>query len=183
MSKWAQFDSIDAKALNQQAEALGAGNGDFEELPLGKYEVSLDYIMLKESKKGYPMMAARFTVLAGQYQGRKVFMNQLVLMGNDSDPFRVHTCNEFLRSLESRYKDQVRFDGLDAYDALITAVSADCEGAEYLLDIGDRKGYRTYHILERFASAAPTQSPNASVSAPWGTEASKGSANDADIPF
>lgn len=156
MSMWDKYGNIDAKSLNEQASNL---SDDFEEIPVGKYEVSLDSLVLKESKAGDPMIAARFTVVNGTFQNRKVFLNQLVLKGDQNDAFRVHTCNVLLRSLESSLTDQVRFDGLQAYDQLINAVASECTDAEYLLEISERKGYRNYKVLERFNSNAPVPTP------------------------
>lgn len=153
MSMWDKYGNIDAKSLNEQASNL---SDDFEEIPVGKYEVSLDSLVLKESKAGDPMIAARFTVVNGTFQNRKVFLNQLVLKGDQNDAFRVHTCNVLLRSLESSLTDQVRFDGLQAYDQLINAIAGECTDAEYLLEISERKGYRNYKVLERFNSNTPT---------------------------
>lgn len=159
MSMWDKYGNIDAKSLNEQASNL---SDDFEEIPVGKYEVSLDSLVLKESKAGDPMIAARFTVVNGTFQNRKVFLNQLVLKGDQNDAFRVHTCNVLLRSLESSLTDQVRFDGLQAYDQLINTIAGECADAEYLLEISERKGYRNYKVLERFNSnaPAPVQAPS-----------------------
>ena len=156
MSMWDKYGNIDAKSLNEQASNL---SDDFEEIPVGKYEVALDSLVLKESKAGDPMIAARFTVVNGTFQNRKVFLNQLVLKGDQNDAFRVHTCNVLLRSLESSLTDQVRFDGLQAYDQLINTIAGECTDAEYLLEITERKGYRNYKVLERFNSNAPAQAP------------------------
>lgn len=147
MSKWDKFATIDAKALNEQANALGT-NADFEEVPNGKYEVRLDSLELGESKKGFPMVRARFTILEGEFKNRKLFFNQVVIMGDDSDKYRVHSSNVFLRSLDSGLT--VSFEGLDDYDALITAIADKCINGEYLLELGERRGYKTYTILERF---------------------------------
>ena len=152
MSKWDKFSTIDAKALNEQANSLG--DSDFEEVPNGKYEVSLDSLELTTSKKGYPMVKARFTILEGEFKRRKLFFNQVVFMGDDNDKYRLHSANVFLRSLGSGLP--VSFSGFDDYDALITAIADKCAatdsegGAEYLLELGERRGYKTYTILERF---------------------------------
>lgn len=151
MSKWDKFATIDAKALNEQANALGT-SADFEEVPNGKYEVRLDSLELGESKKGFPMVRARFTILEGEYKNRKLFFNQVVIMGDENDKYRVHSSNVFLRSLDSGLT--VSFEGLDDYDALITAIADKCANAEYLLELGERRGYTTYTILERFETEA-----------------------------
>lgn len=187
MSKWDKF-AIDAAALNQQANALN--DSDFEEVPNGKYEVSLDSLELGESKKGFPMIRARFTILEGEWKNRKLFFNQVVIMGDENDKYRVHASNVFLRSLESGLT--VTFEGLDDYDALITAIADKCAstyergGAEYLLELGERRGYKTYTILERFETeeapaSAPTY-PNCSEPAATTVSAAAQDTNE-DIPF
>lgn len=175
MSKWDKFSTIDAKALNEQANALG--DSDWEEVPNGKYEVALDSLELGESKKGYPMVRARFTILEGEWKNRKLFFNQVVLMGDENDKFRVHAANVFLRSLASGLT--VSFEGLDDYDALICAIADKCAstydegGAEYLLELGERRGYKTYTILERFEDE-PEPAPAAPAAQ---------AKDDDDIPF
>lgn len=154
MSNWDDFAGIDAQALQAQANNLGKSD-DFPEVPNGKYEVSLDNLELKRSKSGNPMVAARFTILDGEFKNFKLFYNQVLILGNDSDAFRVHTCNTFLRSLESTLTEQVRFDGLPDYDFLISKIFEECKDAEYLLELGERKGFKTYKILERFDSSIP----------------------------
>lgn len=187
MSKWDKF-AIDAEALNQQANALS--DSDFEEVPNGKYEVSLDSLELGESKKGFPMIRARFTILEGEWKNRKLFFNQVVVMGDENDKYRVHASNVFLRSLESGLT--VTFEGLDDYDALITAIADKCAstyergGAEYLLELGERRGYKTYTILERFETEeAPASAPNYPTAAEVATTVASAVApiDDEDIPF
>ena len=50
MSKniWEEFDqSIDTKGLIEDAKAAAEGNGDFDEVPVGKYEVAVSKMELK----------------------------------------------------------------------------------------------------------------------------------------
>lgn len=148
MTNWGKFASVDAKGLNKEIETLG--DGDFPEIPCGKYEVAIDKMELKPTKKdGAPMLAVQFTILEGQYKKSKIFMNNVVIKGDENDKYRVHTANQFLRSLGSDIP--VAFEGVAEYEALIADIFADIDGLEYLLEYGENKsGFKTFKILEVF---------------------------------
>lgn len=149
MSKWSKFDSVvDVNELNHDIEELG--NGEFEDLPEGRYEVRLDSLEMKPTKeKGYPMLAACFTVIEGEYKKRKIFVNQVIVMGDENDKYRVRGANDLLIGLDSGLS--IKFNGLDNYEKLINAVADKCEGEEYLLELGsNKKGYPTYKIVEHY---------------------------------
>lgn len=158
-SKWGRFGNIDVTALNAQVNAL---DNQFVEVPVGKYEVRLYDLNLGLTKDGYPKLFASFEILCGDYTGRFVFMNHVILRGDDNDKYRVHTAHVFLRSLQSGV-EPITFEGLDAYEALIDRIADATLDAEYLLDISYAKGkagaqndpakkpLRVYTILERFA--------------------------------
>lgn len=50
---------------------------DFEEVPAGTYQVRVVNIEPTRSKSGSPMIKWTFVVLAGQYQGKKIFFNMV----------------------------------------------------------------------------------------------------------
>lgn len=161
MADWSNFANIDLAAINSEVQELENGRGNaFEELPDGKYEVSLDSLELKASKAGDPMVAATFRVLAGDYTNRLIFMNQLLLHGNQNNSFRVHTCNVFLRALDTRYTPNVNFSqGVAAYERLVSAVASEAVNNEYLLELRTNKnGFRSYTVLEHFDTTNNTQS-------------------------
>lgn len=148
MTNWGKYATVNAADLNKEIEELK--DGDFPEIPLGKYEVSIDKMELKPTKKdGAPMLAVQFTILEGQYKKSKIFMNSVVIKGDKNDKYRVHTANTFLRSLGSGIK--VSFEGVAEYEALIDEIFNDIDGLEYLLDYDENKsGYKTFKILEIF---------------------------------
>ena len=76
--KWNQ--SVDLAGLkNDIAEAKENGGGDYEKVPHGEYEVKLEKLELKPTKKdGSPMVSAWFTILNGKYKNFKLFMNQVI---------------------------------------------------------------------------------------------------------
>lgn len=146
MADWSKYNKIDAKALSAEAENLG---GNFEELPLGQYEVALENLELKPTKtKGDPMLVMTFKVVAGEFKKRKLWVNQVVLMGDENDCLRLHVANVLLRGLESGL--EVKFEGVQEYSDLIDEILTRCQDAEYLLEIKERKGYRQYEIKERY---------------------------------
>ena len=145
---WNQFSNINAQELNAQVKNLS--KGDFEELPLGRYEVSVEGLELKPTKeKGYPMIAAKFKVVQGEYNGRFIFMNQVVLMGNQHDAMRLGIANRFLESLETGV--DITFEGVQEYEDLVAEVFNNIGRKEYLLEIGEKKGFRNYKIVDVYA--------------------------------
>ncbi len=148
MANWSNFSNINAQELNAQVKDLS--KGDFEELPLGRYEVSVEGLELKPTKeKGYPMVAAKFKVVQGEYDGRFIFMNQVVIRGDQHDAMRLRIANQFLDSLETGV--DITFEGVQEYSDLIDEVFNNIGRKEYLLEIGEKKGFRNYKVVEVYA--------------------------------
>lgn len=137
--------AVDLEALKhdiQEAEENGGGN--FKEVPVGKYEVKIDKMELTESKNGDPMVSVWFKVLAGEYEGSRIFMNQVVNQG-----FQIHIVNTFLRSLDTGL--EIGFDDFEQYSNLLLDVmeKIDEQKLEFALDYGKTsKGFNTYKITE-----------------------------------
>ena len=74
--KW--NSNADLAGLKKDIESAKDNNKEFEEVPHGEYEVKLDKLELKATKKGDPMVSAWFTILNGKYKNSKLFMNQVV---------------------------------------------------------------------------------------------------------
>jgi hypothetical protein len=143
---WDEFDkSIDTEALRREV-ASGDGNS-FREVPYGDYEVSIEKMELVASKSsGNPMLSVWFKVLsAGEYKGSLIFMNQVVVQ-----PFQVHICDNFLRSLESGLS--VEFQSYRQYGNLIMDIHEAISGRlEYGLKYSkNNKGYNTFEITDVF---------------------------------
>ena len=57
--------AVDLEALKhdiQEAEENG-GSGDYKDVPTGTYEVKIEKMEIKESKKGDPMLSVWFKIL------------------------------------------------------------------------------------------------------------------------
>ena len=89
-------ESFDVEGLKKDVEAAKDGQGSYEEVPVDNYEVAVEKLELKASKDGKPMLSIWFKILVGNYEGRLMFMNQMLTSG-----FGIHQANEFLKKLES----------------------------------------------------------------------------------
>lgn len=131
------------KELDAQESGQG---GTFEKVPYDKYEVAVKKMELKESKNGDPMVQIVFRILTGSYKGKTIMMNQLI-----PDTYRIHLCNDFLRSLDSGV--DIRFKDYGQYSELVLDVAEAIDKAklEYALEFDENeKGYDKFRITDVF---------------------------------
>jgi hypothetical protein len=148
---FAKFNEmIDVEGLKKDVETAASSDGDFVEVPHGDYEVKVTKIELgatgeKSKTPGAPMAKVWFDILAGDFKGQKIFMNQMLTSG-----FGIHKMNEFLTSLETDIP--VQFENFEQYADLFAQIFAEVDGeAEYQLAYGaNNKGYSTYTIVQKF---------------------------------
>ena len=141
--KW--NSNIDLAGLQQDIKDAQHNNKEFETVPHGEYEVKLDKLELKATKKGDPMVSAWFTILEGKYKKSKLFMNQVVTQG-----FQIHIVNEFLRSMKTDI--DVDFEDYKQYAELLLDVAEFCDtnNLEFAIKYEDNKGYDKFTITEVF---------------------------------
>lgn len=143
---WDKFDNaIDTKGLAEDVKDAQENGASYKDVPHGDYEVAIDKLELSESKAHDPMVIVWFKVLAGEYKGSYIFMNQVVTKG-----FQIHIVNEFLRSLDTGV--DIEFVTYKQYGNLLMDVMEAIDGnLEYALHYGEgRKGFSTYEITEVF---------------------------------
>lgn len=141
---WEKFDKvIDVEGLQKDVQEASKNGTNFREVPHGEYEVKIEKLELVESKAGDPMVTVWFKVLAGDYKGSLIFMNQVITKG-----FQIHIMNEFLRSLDSGY--DVEFRSYSQYGQLLMDIHEAIDGQfEYGLKYGEgKKGFNTYEIVD-----------------------------------
>lgn len=147
------FDEFDANfdtagLAKDAAEAAKNGNTR-REVPHGTYEVEINKLELGKSKKGDPMFSCWFKILAGEYKGSLIFMNQIVTQG-----FQIGIVDEFLRSLvaEMNAPILVSFQTYNQYNNLIMDIMEAIDGNyEYSLEYGEnKKGFNTFKIKETY---------------------------------
>lgn len=140
--KW--NSNIDTEGLAKDVEEAAKNGGDYEEVPSGTYEVKIDKMELKSSKKGDPMVTIWFKILEGDHKGGMIFMNQVITKG-----FQIHIVNELLRSLQTDV--DVEFRDYSQYYEMIMDVAEAIDGLEFALDYGQtKKGFPTFKITEVF---------------------------------
>ena len=141
--KW--NSNIDLAGLQQDIKDAQDNNKEFETVPHGEYEVKLDKLELKATKKGDPMVSAWFTILNGKYKKSKLFMNQVVTQG-----FQIHIVNTFLKSMGTGV--DVEFVDYKQYAELLLDVAEECDAnnLEFALKYEDNNGYDKFTITEVF---------------------------------
>ena len=141
--KW--NSNVDLAGLQKDIKDAQDNNKEFEAVPHGEYEVKLDKLELKATKKGDPMVSAWFTILEGKYKNSKLFMNQVVTQG-----FQIHIVNEFLRSMKTDI--DVDFEDYKQYADLLLDVAEFCDAnnLEFAIKDEDNKGYDKFTITEVF---------------------------------
>lgn len=141
---WDKFDkAIDTEGLAKDVREASQNGANFKEVPHGKYEVKIEKLELVESKAGDPMVSCWMKVLAGDFKGSLIFMNQVITKG-----FQIHIANEFLRSLDSG--NDIEFKTYSQYGQLLMDIHEAVDGAlEYSLKYGEgKKGFSTYEITD-----------------------------------
>lgn len=148
MSNWQNFDlKIDNNLLNDIANA-SANSGDFEELPIGRYEVKINSMELTQSKKGDPMTKTIFEVVQGQYKGRYIFKNSVIYKGDRNDAWRLKQELDFINSLQP--SDQVNFYSFSDFEKQVSNAFANINSRklEYLIEIKEKNNFRTYSVVQ-----------------------------------
>ena len=145
MSIFDKFDKeFDVEGLEKDAAEIAKnGGGDFPEVPAGTYEVAMTECELKESKKGLPMVSARFKILEGEYKNSLLFYNQVIHKG-----FGLHRNNEFFKSMDLGLG--IYFENFNQYGELMLDCAEAAEGLVFALEYGENKGFPTFEIKEVF---------------------------------
>ena len=141
--KW--NSNVDLAGLQQDVKDAQDNNKEFEKVPHGDYEVKVDKMELKSSKKGDPMVSIWFTILEGKYKKSKLFLNQVITQG-----FQIHIVNELLKSMGTDLV--IEFVDYKQYADLLLDVAEECDTnkLEFALKYEDNKGYDKFTITEVF---------------------------------
>ena len=145
MSIFDKWDNeIDTKGLAEDIKNASENKIEYKEVPHGTYEVKVDKMEVKASKKGDPMVSVWFKIVNGEYKNQLLFMNQIITQG-----FQIHIVNEFLRDLESGL--DIEFVNYKQYNNLLLDILEKIDGKlEYALEYGENKGFSTFKIKEVF---------------------------------
>ena len=141
--KW--NSNVDLRGLQKDVKDAQDNKREYEEIPHGEYEVKVDKMELKSSKKGDPMVSIWFTILEGKYKKSKLFLNQVIVKG-----FQIHIVNELLKSMKTDLN--IEFVDYKQYAELLLDVAEECDSnnLEFALKYEDNKGYDKFTITEVF---------------------------------
>jgi len=131
--------SVDLKGLQADVEeAKKNGGGDFPTIPAGKYEVKLESMEIKGTKKdNRPMLSVSFKILSGEYKNQRLFMNR-VLYGTKNDKNMIASAMGFLEKLESGVA--ISFTSYKQFSQLVLDVAEAIDGVlEYAVDYDDSR--------------------------------------------
>ena len=148
-SQWDNAVDMDGLQKDIQEAAQNGGGGNYKEVPHGKYEVSIEKMELKASKKGDPMVSVWMKICEGDFKGSMIFMNQVITQG-----FQIHIVNEFLRSITKNCAvPAIEFKSYSQYAGLLMDIhELIAESFEYGLNYGQtKKGFDTFEITDIFA--------------------------------
>lgn len=147
--KWDKEIDTEGLAADVVEAAKNGGTGDYKEVPHGDYEVAVQQMELKASKKGDPMVSIWFKILDGEFKNSIIFYNQVITQG-----FQVHIVNEMLRQMVSEMADApvIEFKSYNQYGNLIMDVfEAISDNFEFALAYKKgKKDFSTYEIKEVF---------------------------------
>ncbi|GAA0122225.1 DUF669 domain-containing protein [uncultured Clostridium sp.] len=149
MSIWDKFDkSMDIEGLKEDVKEVAEnGGGNFKEVPHGYYEVKVEKMEPKVSKKGDPMLSIWFKVIEGEFKDGLIFYNQVLTTG-----FGIHNACEMLRSLDSGI--EINFNGMSSFENLILDVHEAIDGKlEYQLSYTANKknsNFSEYEVVDVF---------------------------------
>lgn len=147
-AQWDKAVDIDGLKKDIQDAANNSG-GNFKEVPHGNYEVSIEKMELKATKKGDPMVSVWMKICEGEFEGSLIFMNQVITQG-----FQIHIVNEFLRSLTKNCAvPDIEFKSYAQYANLLMDIhELISDSFEYALNYGQtKKGFDTFEITEIYA--------------------------------
>lgn len=143
---WDKFDKeFGGEEFKKEVE--NAGTGEYKEVPHGEYEVKIDTMELRASKKGDPMVTIWFKIINGDFKNSLIFMNQVINI-----PFQVSLTNKLLKDMMP--DEEITFESYSQYGNLIADLFEKIEGNyEFALEYGEKKGFSTFKIIDVFPIA------------------------------
>lgn len=148
---FSQFDAkVDLKGLQADIKEAEKNNndGDYPEIPKGKYEVEFEKIEMRTTKKdGRPMLSVMARILEGEFKRSCVFMNR-VLFGTKNDANMIASAVGWLNNLGTNLN--IEFESYSQFDALVMDVAEAVDGNfEYVIEY-DPDAFNTISIKEVF---------------------------------
>jgi hypothetical protein len=151
-----KINAEELAASQKEIQENAGGQGDYPEIPVGKYEVKVEKMeckLTKESKR--PMVSIWFKILEGKHADSMIFYN-----GVFHEDWMRHRVVKFLSALlddDGKHEAEINLilksNDVNYINDFVMDIHEEIDGKlEYLLDYGESKGYKTYSIEEVFES-------------------------------
>lgn len=143
------MNQFNTDEIEKSKEEIQQNSNEYQEVPVGKYVVKVDQISCGHSKNsGNPMVTIWFKIIEGKYANSLIFYN-----GVFYQDFMRHNVAKLLSSLLDNPKTEAMVN-LILKSSDVTEINDFCLDVheeingklEYLLDYGEKKGYKTYKI-------------------------------------
>lgn len=123
-------------------------NGGRREVPYDTYEVAVNKLELRESKKtNVPMVSCWFKILVGEYKGSMIFANFVITEG-----WQINNTLNFLESLipeDALNRSDIYFEDFEQFeDLLMNMAELIDKNYEYSVNYYEEKGYPRFEIKE-----------------------------------
>lgn len=148
-----KINADELKASQKEIQANANGGGNYEEVPVGKYEVKVEKLECKKAKtSGNLMVSIWFKILKGKYEKQLIFYN-----GTFNQDWMRHRVAKILSDLlddgdrTAEINLILKSNNMATINDFCLDIHEDIDGRlEYLLDYGLSKGFNTYAIEEVF---------------------------------
>ena len=150
--------------LNIKDMVKNAGSGEFEPLPVGKYECFVFELEAKDSQAGNPMITATLKVATGEHKGRRLWVHCALT------PTAWWKFQELLTACE--YDVDNLPDEVDTKEELLAAVKEDLLGSKILAT-----------VVHQPYNGKMTESVSKMVPGDFETDEDFGIDDDDDLPF
>ena len=132
--------NIDVEGLKKDV-VEAKENGGRRDVPYDTYEVAVNKLELRESKKGAPMISCWFKIIAGEYKGSMIFANFVI-----SEGWQINNALNFLESLVSEGVD-ICFEDYEQLENLLMDMAEIIDKKyEYSVRYWEEKGYPRFEI-------------------------------------
>lgn len=142
MIDFTKFDNqIDTKALEEQMK--NAAENNFEPLPEGEYQTTLDKLEVKETKDHKKLMlTATYRVQEGEHRNKCIFQNQTIF-GTKNDGFGIHMAKQLIEHLGFEAPE---FQNYSQFAEEVDEIAQDAVGEDYVVTITQDGQYQRFSV-------------------------------------
>lgn len=141
-------NGIDQNAINEVITEAKENSGGFKEVPEGTYEVEVEKMEIKQTRKGDDMISIWFTILDGEFKGSKLFKNQVI-----KENWQLGQAFDFIFSLDTGIQPTKKIASSDDFQDYLDEVLDEINDKGFEYDVKytiNNKGFSDITITETF---------------------------------